>query len=61
MATPQLTQRLPELLLDPRETLEVEIKGWIDIVNDADHKAVLAKAIIALVSKPWRWCDHYWL
>jgi transcriptional regulator with XRE-family HTH domain len=50
MATPQLTQHLSELLLDPRETLEVEFKGWIDIVNNTDHKAVLAKAIIALAN-----------
>jgi Schlafen, AlbA_2 len=50
MATSQLTQHLPELLLDARETLEVELKGWIDIVNSADHKAVLAKAIIALAN-----------
>jgi hypothetical protein len=50
MATPPVTQRLAELLIEPRETLEVEAKRWIDIVNDGDHKALLAKAIIALAN-----------
>jgi predicted HTH transcriptional regulator len=50
MATPRLTQHLPELLVDLRERLEVELKSWIDIVNNAEHKAALAKAIIALAN-----------
>lgn len=50
MAEPQISQRLAELLAEPQETLEVEVKGWIDIVNDGDHKAVLAKAVIALAN-----------
>jgi hypothetical protein len=50
MATPPTTQRLAELLIEPRETLEVEAKCWIDIVSDGDHKALLAKAIIALAN-----------
>lgn len=50
MATPPATQRLAELLIEPRETLEVEAKCWIDIVSDGDHKALLAKAIIALAN-----------
>jgi transcriptional regulator with XRE-family HTH domain len=50
MATAPVTQRLAELLIEPRETLEVEAKSWIDIVNHGDHKALLAKAIIALAN-----------
>jgi hypothetical protein len=50
MATSPVTQRLAELLIEPRETLEVEAKCWIDIVSDGDHKALLAKAIIALAN-----------
>lgn len=50
MAIPPVTQRLAELVIEPRETLEVEAKRWIDIVNGGDHKALLAKAIIALAN-----------
>ena len=43
-------RRLGDLLRDPREDLDVEIKNWLDLVNDGDHKAVLAKALIALAN-----------
>lgn len=43
-------QRLRDLLREPRENLEVEIKSWIDIQNDNNDKALLAKAIIALAN-----------
>lgn len=43
-------QRLRDLLREPRETLSVELKGWLDITQNAEHKAILAKAIIALAN-----------
>lgn len=48
MATEGPSRRLADLLQDPRETPDVELKGWLDIVGDNDHKATLAKAIVAL-------------
>jgi len=42
--------RLADLLLDPREALDVEIKGWLDLAASDEHKATLAKAILALQS-----------
>ncbi|NVJ14290.1 helix-turn-helix domain-containing protein [Myxococcus sp. AM010] len=51
MPSPQeLTRRLADLLRDPRETLEVELKGWLDITNNQEHRATLAKAIIAIAN-----------
>ena len=32
-----LTRRLADLLSDPRETLGVELKVWLDIVDNAEH------------------------
>jgi hypothetical protein len=43
-------RRLGDLVIDPRETLEVELKGWLDIIGNGDHKANLAKALIALAN-----------
>ena len=45
-----LTRRLADLLRDPRETLGVELKGWLDIAANAEHKATLAKSLIALAN-----------
>ena len=45
-----LTRRLADLLRDPRETLDVELKVWLDIAANAEHKATLAKALIALAN-----------
>lgn len=42
--------RLTDLLLDPREALDVEIKGWLDLAQSDEHKAVLAKALLALAN-----------
>lgn len=39
--------RLAELLRYPRETLELEIKGWLDATSK-EHRAVVAQACIAL-------------
>ena len=41
---------LPELLREPREDLDVEIKSWLDLNDVAEHKAILAKALIALAN-----------
>lgn len=38
---------LDELLAEPRETLDVEIKEWLDLSTN-EHRASLAKEIIAL-------------
>lgn len=42
--------RLADLLLDPRESLDVEVKGWLDLVGNEEHKATLAKAVLALAN-----------
>lgn len=42
-------RRLADLLREPRETLDIEIKDWLDL-GDRHHKAVLAKAAIALAN-----------
>lgn len=42
-------QRLSDLLVDPAETLDVEIKPWLDIADKADF-ARIAKALIALAN-----------
>jgi hypothetical protein len=47
---PPTARRLADLLIDPHETLDVEHKEWIDIVGNNDHKATLAKALIALAN-----------
>lgn len=43
-------RRIADVLREPRETLDVEIKGWLDIAHDNAHRATLAKAIIALAN-----------
>ena len=49
MTLPQPAQnRLEDLLRDPREALDVEIKGWLDLTHNRDHKAKLAKVLLAL-------------
>lgn len=40
---------LSELLADPREALDIEIKAWLDLSTN-DHKSVLAKEVIALAN-----------
>ena len=42
--------RLSDLLIDPRETLDVEIKDWLDLSHNEEHKATLAKALLALAN-----------
>lgn len=45
-----LNWRISELLEDPRETLDIEFKRWLDLQASNEHKAILAKAIIALAN-----------
>ena len=42
--------RLTDLLLDPQEALDVEIKSWLDLARNEEHKATLAKALLALAN-----------
>lgn len=42
--------RLSDLLLEPQESPDVEIKNWLDLRGDNLHKATLAKAAIALAN-----------
>lgn len=46
---PLAPRRLQDLLIDPRETMEVELKGWLDF-SDSAHKALIAKAALALAN-----------
>jgi len=39
-------QELQPLVAEPREALDAEYKGWLDLTTN-DHKAVLAKAAIS--------------
>jgi predicted HTH transcriptional regulator len=43
-------RRLADLLVDPHETLDFEIKGWLD-VSTPEHQAKLAKGIIAMANR----------
>lgn len=40
---------LGDLINEPRETLDVEVKDWLDL-TDSDHRAMIAKEIIALAN-----------
>ncbi len=39
-------ERLADLLIDPREDLDLEIKNWLDLRGDNDAKATFAKAAL---------------
>ena len=41
-------ERLADLLVDPREDLDFEVKNWLDLQGSNDDKATFAKAIIAI-------------
>lgn len=43
-------ERLTDLLVDPREDLDCEIKNWLDLRDSNDDKATFAKAILALAN-----------
>ena len=40
---------LDDLINEPRETLDVEVKEWLDL-TDNDHRAMIAKEVIALAN-----------
>jgi hypothetical protein len=44
-----LNTHLDDLINEPRETLDVEVKEWLDL-SDNDHRAIVAKEIIALAN-----------
>lgn len=43
-------ERLADLLIDPREDLNFEIKNWLDLRGDNEAKATFAKAALALAN-----------
>ena len=42
--------RLADLLREPQEALDVEIKNWLDLAGNNAHKAKLAQALLALAN-----------
>src|SRR5450631_4406259 len=47
---PPAARNLADLLVDPHETLEIELKEWLDLAANTSHGALLAKALIALAN-----------
>ena len=48
---PEIThERLTDLLVDPRETLDFEIKNWLDLQGSNEDKAKFAKAVLAIAN-----------
>jgi hypothetical protein len=47
LSNERITQRFQDWLLSPRESLDFEVKGWLDLDN-AEHRGLVAKALIAL-------------
>jgi hypothetical protein len=47
---PPVARNLADLVINPHETLDVELKEWLDIAANNEHRAVLAKALIALAN-----------
>jgi len=43
-------ERLSDLLVDPREDLDFEVKNWLDLQSSNDDKATFAKAVLALAN-----------
>lgn len=43
-------ERLNDLLVDPREDLDCEVKNWLDLQGSNDDKATFAKAALALTN-----------
>ncbi len=50
MTTEISRQRLADLLVDPRENLDLEIKNWLDLRGDNEAKATFAKTALALAN-----------
>jgi hypothetical protein len=40
---------LNQLVVEPRETLDAEVKEWLDLASN-DHRALVAKEVIALAN-----------
>lgn len=47
MQNSDINRRFSDWLLNPRETLDFEVKGWLNL-DDQEHRALVAKALIAL-------------
>lgn len=43
-------KRLADLLVDPREDLDFEVKNWLDLQGNNEDKATFAKAVLALAN-----------
>jgi hypothetical protein len=43
-------ERLSDLLIDPREDLDCEVKNWLDLQGSNDDKATFAKAVLAMAN-----------
>lgn len=43
-------ERLTDLLVDPREDLDFEVKNWLDLQGSNEDKATFAKAVLALAN-----------
>ena len=43
-------ERLADLLVDPREDLNFEVKNWLDLQGSNEDKATFAKAVLALAN-----------
>lgn len=43
-------ERLADLLVDPREDLDFEVKNWLDLQGSNEDKATFAKAVLAIAN-----------
>ncbi len=43
-------ERLADLLVDPREDLNFEVKNWLDLQGNNEDKAIFAKAVLAIAN-----------
>ena len=43
-------ERLADLLVDPNEGLDLEIKNWLDLANSNEDKATFAKGALAIAN-----------
>ncbi|MBB4099378.1 AlbA family DNA-binding domain-containing protein [Sphingomonas kyeonggiensis] len=50
MVNNNIADRLADVLGEPREGLDVEVKNWLDLRSDEDAKAIFAKAALALAN-----------
>ncbi len=48
MAAKISRERLADLLVDPRESLDFEVKNWLDLQGSNEDKATFAKAVLAI-------------